>query len=81
MFSVVLASVTVTEVTGAAGALLTVTATLAVFPSMFAITVVEPAPIALRTPDELTDATAGFRLDHVAARPGRMFSFASSAVA
>src|SRR5687768_7229084 len=48
---------------------------------MLAVTVVEPAPIALTTPDEFTEATVGFWLDQVATRPGSELPSASRALA
>ena len=79
--SVEFPSVTETDETGAAGALPTVTVTLAVLPSILAVIVVEPIPIAVTAPDEFTDATVGFWLDQVATRPESEFPAASNALA
>ena len=81
MLSVALPRVTVTVATGAAGAVPTVTVTLAVLLSIVALIVVEPTPIAVTTPDEFTEATIGFWLDHVATRPESRFPEASNAFA
>ena len=81
MLSEGLSSVTVTDATGAAGATPTFTVTLLLFPSMVAVTIVDPELIALTTPDEFTEATVGFCVDQLTTRPDNVFPSASSAVA
>jgi hypothetical protein len=81
MLSAGLSSVTVTDATGAAGATPTFTVTLLLFPSMVAVTIVEPELMAVTTPEEFTEATVGFCVDQLTTRPANVFPSASSAVA
>jgi hypothetical protein len=67
--------------TVATGAGVTVTATVPVFPSLVAVTVVEPAATPVITPFGLTVASAELPLDHVTVRPPSAAPVESSGVA
>jgi hypothetical protein len=68
-------------VTVATDAGVTVRGALPVFPSLVAMIVVEPTPVAVTTPEDETVAIPAFPVLQVTTRPVRTILFASNVVA
>jgi hypothetical protein len=68
-------------VTDATGARVTVTVAVPVLPSLVALMLAEPAPVAVTRPADVTDATPALELDQTMVRPVRMLPLASRVTA